>query len=119
MDLNINAFNELLFNPEDEQKLTRNENSIIKFINAALSQGYDLPNYDRKYLNKVKDLLIEGYITKNKSKVINKLLKDNAIDAESTITILRKNIRDEDLKTTTNDTSDDEIKEIVLSEYFK
>ncbi len=119
LDLNINAFNELLFNPEDEQKLTRNENSIIKFINAALSQGYDLPNYDRKYLNKVKDLLIEGYITKNKSKVINKLLKDNAIDAESTITILRKNIRDEDLKTTTNDTSDDEIKEIVLSEYFK
>ena len=119
LDLNINAFNEILFNPEDEQKLTRNENSIINFINAALSQGNDLPSYNRKYLNKVKDLIIEGHITKNKAKAINKLLKDNAIDAESTITILRKNIRDEDLKTTTNDNSDDEIKEIVLSEYFK
>ena len=119
LDLNINAFNEILFNPEDEQKLTRNENSIINFINAALSQRNDLPSYDRKYLNKVKDLVIEGHITKNKAKAINKLLKDNAIDAESTITILRKNIRDEDLKTTTNDNSDDEIKEIVLSEYFK
>lgn len=119
LDLNIHAFNEILFNPEHEQKLTRNENSIINFINAALSQGNDLPSYNRKYLNKVKDLLIEGHISKNKAKSINKLLKDNAIDAESTITILRKNIRDEDLKTTTNDTSDDNIKEIVLSEYFK
>ena len=119
LDLNINAFNELLFNPEDEQKLTRNENSIINFINAALSQGNDLPSYDCKYLNKVKDLVIEGHITKNKAKAINKLLKDNAVDAESTITILRKNIRDEDLKTTTNNDSDDEINEIVLSEYFK
>ena len=119
LNLNINAFNEILFNPEHEQKLTRNENSIINFINAALSQGNDLPSYDHKYLNKVKDLLIEGHISKNKSKTINKLLKENAIDAESTITILRKNIRDEDLKTTTNDSTDDEIKEIVLSEYFK
>ena len=119
LDLNINAFNELLFNSDDEQKLTRNENFIINFINAALSQGNDLPSYDRKYLSKVKDLFIEGHITRNKSKALNKLLKDNAVDAESTITILRKNIRDEDLKTTTNITSDDEINEIVLSEYFK
>lgn len=119
LNLNINAFNEILSNPEHEKKLSRNDNSIINYINAALSQGKGLPSYDYKYLNKVKDLIIDGHITKNKSKSINKLLKNNATDAESTITILRKNIRDEDLKTTTNDNSDDEIKEIVLSEYFK
>ena len=119
LNLNISSFNEILSNPEYEKKLSRNDNSIIKYINATLSQGKDLPSYDRKYLNKVKDLILDGHITKNKSKSINKLLENNATDAESTIIILRKNIRDEDLKTTTNDNSDDEIKEIVLSEYFK
>ncbi|MBR6993918.1 MAG: hypothetical protein IKH85_07575 [Methanobrevibacter sp.] len=119
LDFNIDAFNEILFNPDNEKKLSRNENSIINFINASLSQRKELPSYDIRFLTKVKDLVIEGHITKNKAKTINKLLKDNAIDAESTITILRKNIRDEDLKTTTYDNSDDEIKEIVLSEYFK
>ena len=119
LELNMSAFNEILLNPDNEQKLSRNESSIINFINAALSQKEDLASYDIKYLTKVKDLLIEGQVTKNKAKTINKLLKDNARDAESVVTILRKNIRDEDLKTTTNDNSDDEIKEIVLSEYFK
>ena len=62
---------------------------------------------------------MDGQLTKNRTKKLSKLLKDNATDVESTITILRKNIRDEDLKTTTQDNSDDEIKEIVLSAYFK
>ena len=119
LDLNINAFNEILFNTDDKQKLSRNESGIIKFINASLSRRKDLPSYDIKFLTKVKDLVIGGYITKNKSKTIFNSLKENARDIESTITILRKNISDEDLKTTTNDNSDDEVKEIVLSEYFK
>lgn len=119
LDLNLKAFNELLFSPDNEQKLNRNENAILTYINAALSDKKKLASYDINYLTKVKDLLIEGHITKNLSKRIKKCLEDNATDAESTINILRKNIRNEDLKTTTNDNSDDELKEIVLSEYFK
>lgn len=118
LNSNLNAFNELLFDPINEPQVSKNEKSIINFINAALSQREDLASYDIKFLIKVKDLVSEGHITKNKSKHINNLLKENAKDAESTITILRKNIRSEDLKTTTNNNSDDEIKEIVLSEYF-
>ena len=118
LDLNLDAFNELLFGSINEPQLNKNETSMINFINAALSQREDLPSYDIKFLIKVKDLISEGHITKNKSKLINKQLKDNANDVESTITILRNNISNEDLKTATNDNSDDEIKEIVLSEYF-
>ena len=119
LNQNIDEFKYLLNNPESEHKLSRNESSISTFINAALSKKDDLTSYDVKFLIKIRDLLNEGHITKNRAKTINKLLKDNARDAESTITILRKNIRDEDLKTTTNNNSEDEIKEIVLSEYFK
>lgn len=116
---NIDEFKYLLIHPDTEHHLSRNEKSIINFINAALSQKQDLASYDIKFLIKVRDLINEGHITKNNVKVINKVLKDNARDAESTIVVLRKNIHDEDLKTTTNDNSEDDIKEIVLSEYFK
>jgi superfamily II DNA/RNA helicase len=120
LDLNLNAFKELLFNPDNKQKLTRKETSILSYINAALSQKALLASYDINFLTKVKDLVIEGHITKNQAKRIHNSLKDNAIDAESTIASLRKNIKVEDLKTTTNDSnSDEDIKEIVLSEYFK
>ena len=120
LNKNINEFKSILSHPDTERKLSRNENSIITYINAALSQRKELPSYDIKFLTKVRELINEGHLTKNNVKVINKLLKENAHDAESTITILRKNIRDDDLKTSTNhDSNDDEIKEIVLSEYFK
>ena len=118
LDLNLRAFDELLFDSNNEPHLSKNENSIINYINAALFKREELASYDIKFLIKVKDLLSEGQITKNKSKHINKLLKDNANDAESTISILRNNINEDDLKTTTNDNSEDESKEIVLSEYF-
>ena len=119
LNRNIDEFKLLLNHPEIEYNLNRNEKSIINFINAALSHKKDLTSYDIKFLIKVRDLFNEGHIIKNRAKTINKLLKDNARDAESTITILRKNIRDEDLKTNTNDDSHEEIKEIVLSEYFR
>ena len=123
LDLNLNAFNEILYNTDNQQKLSRKENSIINTINAALSEKRELASYDVNFLNKVKDLLIDGHITKNQAKLIDKSLKDLAVNeelnAESTIATLRKNIRLEDLKTTTKDTDDVEIKEIVLSEYFK
>lgn len=118
LDLNLNAFNEILYDSISEPQLNKNENSIINYINAALYHREDLPSYDIKFLIKVKDLISEGHITRNKSKHINKLLVNNAKDAESTITILRENIKEEDLKTTTGDNSLEEIKEIVLSEYF-
>ena len=119
LERNINEFKHLLIHPDTEHQLSRNENSIINFINAALSQKQELASYDIRFLTKVRDLINEGHITKNNVKVINKLLKENARDAESTITILRKNIHDEDLKTSTGNNSQDELKEIVLSEYFK
>ena len=119
LDSNLNAFNTLLFAPDNKQKLSRNENIILTYINAALSERKNLASYDVNFLTKVKDLVIEGHITKNQSKRIKKHLEDDVGDAELTISILRKYIRDEDLKTTTNDNSDDEIREIVLSEYFK
>ena len=119
LNRNIDEFKLLLNHPEIEYNLNRNEKSIINFINAALSHKKDLTSYDIKFLIKVRDLFNEGHIIKNRAKTINKLLKNNARDAESTITILRKNIRDEDLKTNTNDDSHEEIKEIVLSEYFR
>ena len=119
LDLNLSAFNEILFGSVNEPKLSPNERSIINYINAALSKREDLPSYDIKFLIKVKELVSEGHITKKKSKHLSKQLMDNADDEESTIAILRENIKEEDLKTTTNDNSDEEIKEIVLSEYFK
>ncbi len=119
LNKNLNEFKYLLNHPDTEHNLNRNEKAIINYINAALSKKQDLASYDIKFLTKVRDLINEGHITKNKSKLINKLLKENARDAESTITVLRKNIRDDDLKTNTNNNSDEEIKEIVLSEYFR
>ena len=118
LDMNLTAFNEMLYGSVNEPQLSRNENLIIRYINAALSNREDLPSYDIKFLVKVKELISEGHITKNKSKKISDHLEENAKDVESTIAILRDYISDDDLKTNTNDTSDDEIKEIVLSEYF-
>ena len=118
LDSNLNAFNTLLFNPDNKQQLSRNENIIITYINAALSERKNLASYDINFLTKVKDLIIEGHITKNQAKRIKKHLEDDVGDADLTISILRKYIREEDLKTTTNNNVDDEIKEIVLSEYF-
>ena len=84
-------------------------------------------------MNKVKELIDDGHITKNQAKKINKQLKsefeklqskenvDEVDMIESTLNILRNNIRDEDLKTDTSKCAQEckqEHKLIILSEYF-
>ena len=118
---NLYAFETLLNSPEDERKLTRNESSILKYINAALQNRKDLTTYDINFLTKVRDLVSEGFITKNQAKAINTKLKTDVKDIFSIIDILRKYINEEDLKTDTQQCIDEcvkEYKQIILSEYF-
>lgn len=133
LNRNISAFSELLEDPSNEKKLTRNEKSILKYINGVRKFKKKLTSYDLNYLNKVKELVEDGHITKNQSKTINKQLKvefeklqskDNVDEVdmiEITLNILRNNIRDEDLKTDTSKCVQEckqEHKQIILSEYF-
>ncbi|AMK15260.1 helicase-related protein [Methanobrevibacter olleyae] len=121
---NVSAFKELLNAPEDEKKLSRNENSILKYLNLALQDKYKLTSYDINYLSKVRELIVDGHVTKNLAKKINTELKNMDVIPENVVTIilsiLRKNINDEDLKTDTSKYISDEkeIEQIILSEYF-
>ena len=118
---NLNAFDELLNDPDTEKQLTRNEKSVLKYINASLQMKKDLVSYDINFLTKVRDLITDGHITKKQAKKIHNDLKDNATNTQLVIDILRKNIREEDLKTDTQVCIDEckkEYKQIILSEYF-
>lgn len=118
---NLNSFEELLNDPEDERKLSRNEKSMLKFINLALQNKKDLVSYDINFLTKVRELVNDGHITKNNAKLINTKLKTEAKDVESIVNILRKHIKNEDLKTDTSaciKACNQEFKQIILSEYF-
>ncbi|MCI6931333.1 MAG: phospholipase D-like domain-containing protein [Methanobrevibacter boviskoreani] len=133
LNKNLNAFSKLLEDPSNEKKLSRNEKSILKYINGVRKFKKKLTSYDLNYLNKVKELIDDGHITKNQAKKINKQLKsefeklqskenvDEVDMIESTLNILRNNIRDEDLKTDTSKCVQEckqEHKQIILSEYF-
>ena len=118
---NVNAFETLLNAPEDQVKLSKNESSILKYINAALQDKKELTTYDINFLTKVRELVSEGHITKNQAKTINTKLKTKTKDIFSIIEILRKYINEEDLKTDTAQCIEDcvkEYKQIILSEYF-
>ena len=118
---NLKAFDEILTDPDSERKLTRNEKSILKYVNASLQMKKELVSYDINFLTKVRDLITEGHITKKQAKKIHKDLKDYATNIHLVIDVLRKNIRDEDLKTDTQVCIDEckkEVKQIILSEYF-
>lgn len=121
---NVNAFQEKLDIPEEEKKLSRNENNILRHINFALQNKDVLTSFDIKFLIKVRELIKDGHITKNNAKSINKQLKDIEVSEDNLslviISILRNNISEEDLKIDTSKLSDDdEKKEIILSEYFR
>lgn len=119
LDKNLIEFNKLLFNPDDEIKLSKNENFILKYVNVALANNEELSSYDLSFLIKVKDLIMDGHLTKNHSKSIKKTLEKNVTDVESTIHHLREKISEEMLNTeTSSESSEEDIKEIVLSEYF-
>lgn len=117
---NLIAFDNVLNNPDNERKLSRNEESMLKYVNMALQNKNNLVSYDINFLIKIKKLIIDGQIIKSRSKKINSSLK-HARDVESIIHILRKNIPEEDLKTDTSDCikeCNNEQKQIILSEYF-
>ena len=121
LNMNMASFDELLNNPEDVRKPTRNESSILKYIGLALQNKNDLTSYDINFLVKVRNLLKDGHITKNNAKVLNTKLKTSAKDVNSILDILRKNIREEDLKTDTSRCVEEcfkETQQIILSEYF-
>lgn len=118
---NVNAFETLLIAPEDQRKLSRNESSILKYINVALQNKKELTTYDINFLTKVRDLVSEGHITKNQAKIINTKFKTKVKNIFDVIDILRKYINEEDLKTDTAQCIEDcvkEYKQIILSEYF-
>ena len=123
------AFDQLLNNPDDEVKLSNNEKFILKYIKYARSCK-KLLNHDRDYLYKVKELIEEGHITKNRAKKIkndliaidkknkdlDKLKRSNLI-----VGVFYNNISEEDLKTETASCikeCKEEPKQIILSEYF-
>jgi superfamily II DNA or RNA helicase len=130
LEYNMNEFDKILSSPETEQKISRNEKTTIKYIDASRKFRKQLASYDNNYLNKVKELIKEGYISKNQIKKINKELKNSfeklnnktkkEIDyVYMTLDILRKYIKEEDLKTNTANTQkNEERKQIILSEFF-
>ena len=121
LNKNINAFTSLLNEPEDDIILSRNEKSIINYISYALQDKEKLTSYDINMLVKVKELTQEGHITKKQAKKINSKLKDIGGNQSAILDILRKNIRTEDLKTSTHSDNENkkDFKEIILSEYFQ
>lgn len=125
LNKNINAFERILTNQDNEKKLSRTERSIMKYINFGLQCRKELTTYDFNFLKKIKNLINCGHITKNKAKEINKkfksIIKNDDKSLSLIIDILRKNINEEDLKTDTSKDSDEfdnETRQIILSEYF-
>ena len=117
---NLKGFNDILNDSDVEKHLSRNEKSILKYINASLQMKKDLVSYDINFLIKVRDLITDGHIPKKQAKKIHNELKENGNNVQLVIDILRKNIRSEDLKTDIQTYSKDfnEDKQIILSEYF-
>lgn len=116
---NLSSFDEILNNPEDERKLTRNENTILKYVDMALQNKSELISYDINFLVKVRELVVDGHITKKRAKDIKAKLTQSK-DVENIIDSLRKAIPEEDLKTNTSTSKshEQEHKQIILSEYF-
>ena len=118
---NLIAFDEILNDPDTEKQVSRTEKSILKYVNASLQMKKELVSYDINFLSKVRDLITDGHIPKKQSKKILKDLKNNGGNVHLVIDILRKNIRDEDLKTDTQACIQEckkEYKHIILSEFF-
>lgn len=126
---NMFAFDQLYNNLDNEVKLSNNEKFMLKYVKYARSCK-KLLNHDRNYLYKVKELIEEGHITKNRAKRIknelvaidknnknlDKLKRSNLI-----VKVFNNNILDEDLKTETASCikeCKEEPKQIILSEYF-
>lgn len=117
---NLSSFDGILNNPEDERKLSRNENTILKYVDIALQNKSEITSYDINFLVKVRELVVDGHITKKRVKGIKEKLTQSK-DVESIVDSLRKTIPEEDLKTNTStsgESHEQEHKQIILSEYF-
>ena len=81
---------------------------------------YKITSYDINFLVKVRELVVDGHITKKRVKGIKEKLTQSK-DVESIVDSLRKTIPEEDLKTNTStsgESHEQEHKQIILSEYF-
>lgn len=117
---NLSLFDKMLNNPEYEHKLSRNENNILKYVNMVLQNKNEITSYDINFLVKVKDLVVDGHISKKLAKNI-KIKLEQTKNIESIINVLRKIIPEEYLKIDTSTSSklcNQEHKQIILSEYF-
>ncbi|WP_308573720.1 helicase-related protein [uncultured Methanosphaera sp.] len=126
---NIQEFEKILKDPEIQRENTRAEKTTLKYINASRNLKKQLTSYDKDFLNKVKELITNGYITKSKINKINKEIKikienlnkkeDQINKAYMIIDILRKNINEDDLKIDTkNNLENNKDKQIILSEFL-
>ena len=76
------------------------------------------------FLKKVRELINDGYITKNNAKIIKEELENLEVTEDALpfaiLSTLRKHISEEDLKIDTKciRESENEVQEIILSEYF-
>jgi len=129
LDRNIEAFDNILYNPENKTKLSSNQKILIKYIIIA-RKCKKLLNHDRKYLHKVKELIEEGHLNnKRKIKKIKNALNTSEISEEHDdlkrayliISVFNKYISDDDLKTETFSSKkkmEETYNKIILSEYF-
>ena len=108
----------------DGVKLTNPEKTILKNIRFVLKVDKNLASFDKKFLFKVRELVEEGSLPKNRSKTIANTLNNLPVELKRNpieiIGVLRDNIDKELLKTDSikdNGTADN-FKEIILSEYF-
>jgi len=119
---NLKAFESLINQPEDMIKLSRNEIKIQNYVQIALKYRDDLASYDINYLNKLNELIELGQLSKNQTKKLSKELKDKieSEDAFSIIDICRNYVHIDCLNLSQVDTEEtnQNLKEIVLSEYF-
>ena len=86
----------------------------------ALQNKSEITSYDINFLVKIRELVVDGHITKKRAKGLKEKLTRSK-DVESIIDSLRKTIPEEDLKTSTStsgESHEQEHKQIILSEYF-
>ena len=121
---NVNAFETLFEISQDERKLSNNEQRILDNIGFTLDNKEVLTSYDMNFLKKVRELINDGYITKNNAKIIKEELENLEVTEDALpfaiLSTLRKHISEEDLKIDTKciRESENEVQEIILSEYF-
>ena len=115
---NLNAFKELNFIPESGTSLTVNESKIIGYIDFCL-ENLNKTDENRSMLNKVRELVEEGYISKSRVRELRKKLESKN-ELNEFVEVFLNDIDEEDLKINTGKQRIEKhnTNEILLSEYF-